>query len=83
MNDAAELIHAIADLLWPAIVVVLLWMYKPEVVGMLHRLRLLTGAAASTDDIASRLERLAKLKADGILTAEEFEAQKKRILNDG
>ncbi|MBX5474128.1 MAG: SHOCT domain-containing protein [Thermoleophilia bacterium] len=32
-------------------------------------------------DIVDQLERLAKLKEQGILTEEEFEAQKQKILN--
>jgi hypothetical protein len=79
MNDAAELIRAIADLLWPAIVLFLLWVYKPEVVSILRRLRVVPSSPDSSDPV-ERLERLAKLKADGVLTQDEFEAQKKRIL---
>jgi hypothetical protein len=78
MNDAAELIRAIADLLWPAIVLFLLWVYKPEVVSILRRLRVVPSSPDSSDPV-ERLERLAKLKAD-VLTQDEFEAQKKRIL---
>ncbi|ROR99711.1 PH domain-containing protein [Raoultella terrigena] len=37
--------------------------------------------ATNQDDIIVRIERLAKLKADGILTDEEFQQQKHRILN--
>ncbi|NNS06017.1 PH domain-containing protein [Erwinia sp. JH02] len=33
------------------------------------------------DDIMSKLERLAEMKEDGILTDEEFQQQKQRILN--
>jgi hypothetical protein len=80
MNDAADVIRAIADLLWPAIVLVLLWVYRPEVVGMLRRLRVFASTPTPSDDPVDRLERLAKLKADGILTEEEFDAQKRRIL---
>lgn len=35
----------------------------------------------STDSRVERLERLAKLKAQGIVTTQEFQAEKKRILN--
>ncbi len=35
---------------------------------------------ASTDDVISQLERLSALKAQGILTEEEFQAQKAKIL---
>ena len=38
-------------------------------------------ASADTDDFISKLERLAKLKEQGILTEEEFQAQKMKILN--
>jgi hypothetical protein len=81
MSDAAELIRALADLAWPAIVVFLLWWYKPEVVGILRRIRLLATEPPSRDDVVSKLERLAQLKADGILTEEEFEAEKQKILS--
>jgi hypothetical protein len=37
-------------------------------------------AAASVDDQLAQLERLAQLKAQGILTEEEFTAQKAKIL---
>ena len=37
-------------------------------------------AAAAEPDYASELEQLAQLKAQGILTEEEFEAKKKQIL---
>ncbi|MGW2593870.1 SHOCT domain-containing protein [Streptomyces sp. NPDC001515] len=37
-------------------------------------------AAAPADDLISRLERLAELKKQGILTDTEFEAQKARLL---
>ncbi|MGH2451705.1 MAG: SHOCT domain-containing protein [Candidatus Limnocylindria bacterium] len=74
----ADLVGAV---LWPALVAFLLWVYKPEVVGMLRRLRLLTTEPGSTEDIASRLERIAKLKADGVLTEEEFQVQKQRLLS--
>jgi Short C-terminal domain len=81
MNDAAELIRAIAALIWPAIVIFLLWAYKPEVVSILRRLRLLTTETASNDDVVSKLERLARLKADGILTEDEFQVEKQQILS--
>ena len=38
-------------------------------------------APASEEDIISQLERLGALKAQGILTEEEFEAQKAKLLN--
>lgn len=38
--------------------------------------------APSADDIIDRLERLAELKKQGILTDAEFEAQKAKILAD-
>jgi predicted Zn-dependent peptidase len=37
-------------------------------------------AAAAPPDYAAELEQLAQLKAQGILTEEEFEAKKKQIL---
>lgn len=37
-------------------------------------------AAATTDDDMAQLEKLGQLKADGILTQEEFDAKKKQIL---
>jgi Short C-terminal domain len=37
-------------------------------------------APAAESDYAGELEKLAKLKAEGILTDEEFEAKKKQIL---
>ena len=37
-------------------------------------------AAAAAPDYAAELEQLAQLKAQGILTEEEFEAKKKQIL---
>jgi len=37
-------------------------------------------AAASTDDVLAQLEQLGKLKEQGVLTEEEFAAQKARIL---
>jgi hypothetical protein len=51
------------------------------VVGILRRLRILGTEPTSGDDVVSMLERLAKLKADGALTAEEFQAEKRRILS--
>lgn len=39
-------------------------------------------AAGAGDDFISRLERLAKLKESGILTEQEFQAQKQRILGE-
>jgi hypothetical protein len=37
-------------------------------------------AAAGTDDVLAQLKDLAELKAQGVLTPEEFEGQKRRIL---
>lgn len=37
--------------------------------------------AAAADDMVSKLERLAELKAKGILTDEEFQQQKSKLLN--
>lgn len=37
--------------------------------------------AADQDDLIAKIERLAKLKADGVLTDEEFQHQKQRVLN--
>jgi predicted Zn-dependent peptidase len=39
-----------------------------------------TAAAPAAPDYAAELEQLAQLKAQGILTEEEFEAKKKQIL---
>lgn len=39
-----------------------------------------SGSAPPADDIIDRLERLAELKKQGILTDAEFEAQKAKIL---
>jgi hypothetical protein len=36
-----------------------------------------------SDDPIARLERLAALKASGVLTEEEFQQQKRRILGEG
>ncbi|MBY0354710.1 MAG: PH domain-containing protein [Rickettsiales bacterium] len=41
------------------------------------------GAASSALDVASQIERLAALKAQGHLTEEEFQSQKKKILAHG
>jgi hypothetical protein len=38
------------------------------------------GAEPPVDDVISRLERLAELKKQGILTSAEFEAQKAKLL---
>ena len=38
-------------------------------------------AAPQADDVVSKLERLAALKSQGILTDEEFLDQKRKILN--
>ncbi|MET0928035.1 MAG: SHOCT domain-containing protein [Aeromicrobium sp.] len=40
-------------------------------------------AAPVADDVVSQLERLAALQAQGVLTPEEFAAQKSRILAGG
>lgn len=45
-----------------------------------HSFRESVGAAAGALDVASQIERLAALKAQGHLTEEEFQAQKKKIL---
>jgi hypothetical protein len=37
-------------------------------------------APASTGDYTDELEKLAKLRDDGVVTAEEFEAKKKQLL---
>jgi hypothetical protein len=37
-------------------------------------------AAAAQDDVISQLERLGALKSQGVLTEEEFEAQKAKLL---
>ncbi|CAI1022349.1 hypothetical protein FCL49_17330 [Serratia proteamaculans] len=37
--------------------------------------------AVNQDDVIAKIERLAKLKADGVLTDEEFQQQKQLILN--
>jgi len=39
-------------------------------------------AAASNEDVVSQLERLGALKAQGLLTDEEFNAQKAKILGE-
>jgi membrane protease subunit (stomatin/prohibitin family) len=36
--------------------------------------------AAASDDMFAQLERLAQLKEKGVLTADEFEAQKRKVL---
>lgn len=38
-------------------------------------------SAASTDDTLDQLQRLGELKAQGVLTEDEFAAQKAKILN--
>jgi hypothetical protein len=38
-------------------------------------------AASSTDDVLAQLQKLGDLKAQGILTDEEFAAQKAKLLN--
>ena len=49
--------------------------------GELNQQRMIAGPAArSTPSAASELERLADLRARGVLTEEEFQAQKRRIL---
>ncbi|RMG71612.1 MAG: SHOCT domain-containing protein [Bacteroidetes bacterium] len=42
-----------------------------------------TQAAAPEDDLISKLERLSALREKGILTEEEFQAQKAKILAEG
>jgi hypothetical protein len=42
-----------------------------------------SAAKAAEDDTVSRLERLGKLRDQGVLTPEEFEAQKAKILGGG
>ncbi len=37
-------------------------------------------AGGISDDLVSQLEKLGKLKDEGVLTPEEFEAQKKKLL---
>jgi hypothetical protein len=49
--------------------------YDPEVVAVAP-----SAAPAEAPDYAAELEQLAQLKAQGILTEEEFEAKKKQIL---
>lgn len=39
-----------------------------------------SGAAPGPDDTLTKLERLAKLKEQGLLTEEEYQAMKKRLL---
>jgi putative oligomerization/nucleic acid binding protein len=41
-----------------------------------------TGGAGGGDEVISRLERLGKLRASGVLTAEEFESRKRKILGE-
>ena len=61
---------------------------KPEEVqktiyhqGELNQQRMMRGNAGGTSHSASsELERLADLRARGVLTEEEFQAQKRRIL---
>ena len=49
--------------------------------GELNQQRMMTGSAGrSSHSAASELERLADLRARGVLTEEEFQAQKRRIL---
>ena len=40
-------------------------------------------AASSTDDMLEQLQKLGELKTAGVLTEEEFQAQKARILRQG
>ncbi len=51
-----------------------------ELRGQLPRPRARAGAAPAADDKLARLERLGALKRDGVLTEQEFEAEKKAIL---
>ncbi len=53
---------------------------RAAVAGIGERIGRLRGRGAS--DRAEQLERLARLRADGALSAEEFEAEKRRILGD-
>lgn len=39
MHDVAELIHALAALAWPIVVLALLVIYKPDVVRLLERVK--------------------------------------------
>lgn len=71
MDQAAELISAIAELvgaiLWPAVVFLLLWAYKPEVIGLLRRLRKFTlpgGAGAEFDKDLDELEESASAASE-------------------
>jgi len=41
-----------------------------------------TSSKTESDDVISKLEKLGKLKKDGILTEKEFEEQKKKLLNN-
>jgi uncharacterized membrane protein YdbT with pleckstrin-like domain len=60
---------------------------KPEEVqktiyhqGERNQLRMVSGSGGSNPSTTSELERLADLRARGVLTEEEFQAQKRRIL---
>jgi hypothetical protein len=68
MSDAADLISAISDLLWPLIVLALLFIYRPQVVGALRRLRRLSfpGGSAEFDEELDRLDRTARAAHDGL-----------------
>jgi uncharacterized membrane protein YdbT with pleckstrin-like domain len=48
--------------------------------GELNQQRMMSGSGRSSHSTASELERLADLRARGVLTEEEFQAQKRRIL---
>jgi uncharacterized membrane protein YdbT with pleckstrin-like domain len=48
--------------------------------GELNQQRMMGGSGRSSHSTASELERLADLRARGVLTEEEFQAQKRRIL---
>ncbi len=51
--------------------------------GELNQQRMMRGAGPGRPSVASELERLAQLRDRGVLTREEFEAQKARILGRG
>jgi uncharacterized membrane protein YdbT with pleckstrin-like domain len=48
--------------------------------GELNQQRMMSGRAGSSHSATSELERLADLRARGVLTEQEFQAQKRRIL---
>lgn len=59
MDAVAELIRALAALAWPAVAAFFLWVYKPEVVGLLRRLRR-GSVMGQTFELDQDLERLDK-----------------------